>query len=192
MSEENGAHGRCHVYTSQRLISPEWVVLSPWHRALAVPTIFLLRMTKIIWRQENNNVRSEESGFPRYGYQCPHSQVNGDLYADIPVVTVHTLGDLFVPIKMQQIYRQRMEENGWGDNLVQRAVRAPSHCDFSIAEFNSTLDAMLTWEQDGVKPAGDDLLDAELMADPAFGCTFTQDGFPQEGVRAFMPACPEV
>ncbi|SFQ57853.1 hypothetical protein SAMN05216578_101158 [Halopseudomonas formosensis] len=119
-------------------------------------------------------------------------KVNGDLYADIPVVTVHTLGDLFVPIKMQQIYRQRMEENGWGDNLVQRAVRAPGHCDFSIAEFNSTLDAMLTWEQDGVKPAGDDLLDAELMADPAFGCTFTQDGFPQEGVRAFMPACPEV
>src|SRR5690554_866589 len=74
MSEENGAHGRCHVYTSQRLISPEWVALSPWHRAPALPTIFLLRMTKIIWRQENNNVRSEESGFPRHGYQCPHSQ----------------------------------------------------------------------------------------------------------------------
>src|SRR5690554_37035 len=74
VSEENGAYRRCHVYTSQRLISPEWVALSPWHRAPALPTIFLLRMTKIIWRQENNNVGSEESGFPRYGYQCPHSQ----------------------------------------------------------------------------------------------------------------------
>ena len=116
-------------------------------------------------------------------------KVNGDLYADIPVVTVHTLGDLFVPIKMQQVYRQRMESHGWGDNLVQRAVRAPGHCDFSIAEFNSTLDAMLKWEQEGVKPAGDDMLDPALMAEDDFGCTFTEDGFPQEVTRALMPAC---
>ena len=116
-------------------------------------------------------------------------KVNGDLYADIPVVTIHTLGDLFVPIKMQQIYRQRMESNGWGGNLVQRAVRAPGHCDFSIAEFTNTLDAMLQWEQAGVKPAGDDLLTPALMADAAFGCTFTEDGFPQELTRALMPAC---
>lgn len=116
-------------------------------------------------------------------------KVNGDLYADIPVVTVHTLGDLFVPIKMQQVYRQRMESNAWGDNLVQRAVRAPGHCDFSIAEFTNTLDAMLQWEQNGVKPAGDDMLNPVLMADDDFGCTFTEDGFPQEVTRALMPPC---
>ena len=116
-------------------------------------------------------------------------KINGDLYADIPVVTIHTLGDLFVPIKMQQVYRQRMESNGWGDNLVQRAVRAPGHCDFSNAEFTNTLDVMLQWEQNGVKPAGDDLLNPALMADADFGCTFTEDGFPQELTRALMPAC---
>lgn len=116
-------------------------------------------------------------------------RVNGDLYADIPVVTIHTLGDLFVPISMQQIYRQRMETNGWGDNLVQRAVRAPGHCDFSIAEFTTTLDAMLQWEQSGTRPAGDDLLNPALMADANFGCTFTEDGFPQEVTRALMPPC---
>ena len=115
--------------------------------------------------------------------------VNGDLYADIPVVTVHTLGDLFVPISMQQIYRQRMESNGWGDNLVQRAVRAPGHCDFSIAEFTNTLDAMLNWEQNDVKPGGDDLLDPAVVANDQFGCTYTVNGFPQEVTRSFMPAC---
>lgn len=116
-------------------------------------------------------------------------KVNGDLYADIPVVTIHTLGDLFVPIRMQQVYRQRMEANGWGSNLVQRAVRAPGHCDFSNAEFAATLDAMLQWEQNGIKPAGDDLLTPALMADPDFGCTYTVNGPPQTVTRALMPAC---
>ncbi|HDZ56294.1 MAG TPA: alpha/beta hydrolase [Pseudomonas xinjiangensis] len=116
-------------------------------------------------------------------------KVNGELYADIPVVTVHTLGDLFVPISMQQIYRERMETNGFGDNLVQRAVRAPGHCDFSLAEFTNTLDAMLDWEQTGVKPAGDDLLDPALVADENFGCQFTVNGPPQTLTRTFMPAC---
>src|SRR5690606_24790214 len=72
--EEDGAYRRCHVYTSQRLISVESVLLLAWHRAPALPTILVLSMTKIIWRQENNDVRSAESVFPRYGYPCPHSQ----------------------------------------------------------------------------------------------------------------------
>ena len=116
-------------------------------------------------------------------------KVNGELYAEIPVVTVHTLGDLFVPISMQQIYRQNLEANGFGDWLVQRAIRAPGHCDFSIAEFTATFDAMIQWEQNGIKPGGDDLLDQAQMADSNFGCTYTIDGFPQEVVRSLMPAC---
>ncbi len=116
-------------------------------------------------------------------------KVNGDLYADIPVVTAHTLGDLFVPIKMQQVYRERMESNGFGDNLVQRAVRAPGHCDFSIAEWTNTFDAMIQWEQNGVKPDGDDLLDPAAMADANFGCDYTVNGFPQTATRNLMPAC---
>ncbi len=111
-------------------------------------------------------------------------KINGDLYADIPVVTVHTTGDLFVPISMQQIYRQRIEENGWGNNLVQRAVRAPGHCDFSLQEFNETFDAMIQWEKNGTKPAGDDLLNPAVVASDTFGCQFTRDGAPQTTTRA--------
>jgi hypothetical protein len=110
-------------------------------------------------------------------------KVNGDLYADIPVVTVHTLGDLFVPISMQQIYRTRMEANNFGDNLVQRAVRAPGHCDFSLEEFEETLDAMLDWEQNGNKPLGDDLLDPATVADAQFGCEYTRNTAPQTALR---------
>lgn len=111
-------------------------------------------------------------------------KVNGNLYKAIPVVTVHTLGDLFVPISMEQIYKQRMTDNGFGDQVVQRAVRAPGHCDFSFAEFEQTLDAMLDWEQDGIKPAGDDFMTPATVADPQFGCQFTVDGAPQAATRA--------
>lgn len=107
--------------------------------------------------------------------------INGEF--DVPVVTVHTLGDLFVPISMQQIYRQRAEAAGSDDLLVQRAVRAPGHCDFSITEFTETFDAMIQWEQQGIVPAGDDLMDPVALADPQFGCEFTRDGFPQELIR---------
>ncbi len=111
-------------------------------------------------------------------------KVNGNLYKAIPVVTVHTLGDLFVPIKMEQIYNERMNQNGFGGQLVQRAVRAPGHCDFSFAEFEQSLDAMLEWEQNNIKPAGDDFMTPATVADPQFGCQFTVDGAPQAATRA--------
>ena len=106
---------------------------------------------------------------------------------DIPVVTVHTTGDLFVPIIMEQVYRQRAEANGTDNMLVQRAVRAPGHCDFTPAEFANTLDAMLKWEQGGPKPGGDDWLTPATVADKDFGCTYTVNG--TNAVRASLPAC---
>ena len=83
-------------------------------------------------------------------------RVNGNF--DIPVVSLHTLGDLYVPFKMQQIFRQRANANGSGRWLVQRAIRAPSHCDFTVAEQVAAFDDMVRWEQTGKKPAGDDVL----------------------------------
>lgn len=101
-------------------------------------------------------------------------KVNGQF--NVPVVTAHGLGDLFVPPVLEQQYRLRAEANGNGDLLVQRAIRAPGHCDFSQAEYDNTLEAMLNWEQNGIKPAGDDWLSPEVVAAPDFGCTFTVDG----------------
>lgn len=100
-------------------------------------------------------------------------KVNGQF--SVPVVTLHTLGDMYVPFSMQQIYRARANANGSGNLLVQRAIRAPSHCDFTIAEQVDAFNAMVTWEQGGAKPAGDDVTTAATVASPTYGCTFTRN-----------------
>lgn len=93
----------------------------------------------------------------------------------VPVVTLHTLGDMYVPFSMEQIYKRRADALGTSKWLVQRAVRGVAHCDFSINEQASAFDAMANWEQNNVKPAGDDVLTASVVANPAYGCKFTDN-----------------
>jgi hypothetical protein len=76
-------------------------------------------------------------------------KVNGEF--KIPVVTLHTLGDLYVPFSMEQIYNKRVAAKGNSDWLVQRAIRGITHCDFTIAEQNEAFDAMVQWEADPTK-----------------------------------------
>ncbi|KPU87971.1 alpha/beta hydrolase, partial [Variovorax paradoxus] len=99
-------------------------------------------------------------------------KANGEF--KIPVVSLHTLGDLYVPFSMEQIYNKRVAAKGNASWLVQRAVRGISHCDFTLAEQVEAFDAMIKWERDGVKPAGDDVVTAATVADPKYGCTFTR------------------
>ncbi|WP_304640374.1 alpha/beta hydrolase [Pseudomonas sp.] len=106
-------------------------------------------------------------------------KIEGDF--DVPVLTIHGLGDLFVPISMQQIYRKRAEANGNGNLLVQRAIRAPGHCDFTVDEINEAFEDLIDWENaisqnpnTATRPDGDDLLDASLVAQDDFGCQFTR------------------
>lgn len=127
-------------------------------------------------------------------------KVNGQF--TVPVVTLHTLGDMYVPFSMQQIYRARANANGSGDRLVQRAIRAPSHCDFTITEQVEAFNAMVTWEQGGAKPAGDDVMTAATVASPTYGCAYTRNtssGLPEENgttvgtrtaIAPMLAACP--
>lgn len=100
-------------------------------------------------------------------------KVNGEF--KIPVVSIHTLGDLYVPFGMEQVYQQRVAAKGNSGWLVQRAIRGASHCDFTVAEQVDAFDAMIKWERDGIKPAGDDVVTAATVAAPAFGCTYTKN-----------------
>ena len=116
-------------------------------------------------------------------------KINGDFR--IPVVTIHTLGDLFVPFSMEQTYQKRVTAKGNSTWLVQRAIRGVSHCDFTVAEQVDAFDAMIKWESTGVKPAGDDVVTAAVVAAPAYGCTFTKNTLgPDESdrVKALRPA----
>jgi hypothetical protein len=99
-------------------------------------------------------------------------QVNGQF--SVPVVAIHTIGDLFVPFNMIQAYRQRANAAGNGDKLVTRAIRGISHCDFTVSEQAEAFDAMVKWEGGGAKPAGDDVVTAATVAAPTYGCTFTR------------------
>ena len=124
-------------------------------------------------------------------------QVNGDI--SIPVVTIHTLGDLFVPFKMEQVYAARTKAKGTDKFLVQRAIRDVGHCAFTAAEGTAAFDAMIQWEGGGPKPAGDDVTTPAVIADPKYGCTFTVntpslEDFTAPAIRAAYqagyPTCP--
>ena len=56
---------------------------------------------------------------------------------------------------------------------MQRAIRGISHCDFTTEEQTQAFDAMTNWEQNGVKPAGDEVLDAATVARADYGCKFS-------------------
>ncbi|WP_104991879.1 S9 family peptidase [Deinococcus sp. NW-56] len=108
--------------------------------------------------------------------------VNGEF--SVPVLTLHTLGDFYVPFRHQQLYRQAAQANGNGDRLVQRAIRAAGHCEFDGAELVEAFNDLVAWERTGVKPAGDDVLTAATVASPTYGCRFTRK------TRAGVEACP--
>lgn len=92
---------------------------------------------------------------------------------NVPVVTIHTLGDVYVPFSMEQIYKRRAMAQGTDQWLVQRAIRGIAHCDFTLDEQSAAFDAMTRWEQKGVKPEGDDVLDRAKVAHPQYGCKFS-------------------
>ncbi|MDM0024526.1 alpha/beta hydrolase family protein [Variovorax saccharolyticus] len=100
-------------------------------------------------------------------------KTNGEF--KIPVVTLHTLGDLYVPFSMEQIYQKRVAAKGNGKWLVQRAIRGATHCDFTVAEQVAAFDAMVKWEQGGPTPAGDDVVTPAAVAAPSYGCAFTNN-----------------
>lgn len=102
---------------------------------------------------------------------------------DVPVVTIHTLGDLLVPFSMQQIYAQRAASHGNSDRLVQRAIRATGHCGFSSDEQIDAFEAMADWVDFGTVPPGDNVLDPTVVAHPSYGCAFTSFQ------RGNLPAC---
>ena len=115
----------------------------------------------------------------------PAPIVNGT--PSIPVLAIHTTGDLFVPIEMEQIYAREVIDNGRGDLLVQRAMRDIGHCSFTAAELQQAYTDLFEWVDNGVKPAGEDLLND--ISSPDLGCDFTT-GAGGSGLRFALEPCP--
>lgn len=102
----------------------------------------------------------------------------------IPTLSLHTIGDLFVPFSMEQIYRRRADANLASHNLVQRAYRDVGHCAFTVVEEEEAFSALAAWVETGTPPAGDDVLTPAVVAAPLYGCAFTR------GTRFGFAACP--
>ena len=93
----------------------------------------------------------------------------------VPVLTLHNLGDLFVPFHNEVIYGNEAAANGKSNLVVQRAIRGVGHCDFTATELVTAFVDLVGWVEHGIEPAGDDVTNPDVVAAPDFGCTFTND-----------------
>ncbi|CCG01941.1 lipase/esterase [Blastococcus saxobsidens] len=112
--------------------------------------------------------------------------ITGDI--DVPVLSIHTLGDYYVPFSMEQYYAADVREQGNKRLLVQRAIRAAGHCEFTNAEAADQFLDLVDWVENGVKPEGASVLNRNVVADPAYGCEFTSTG--TGGTRGLYAPCP--
>lgn len=108
----------------------------------------------------------------------------------IPVLSLHDLGDLFVPFSMEQVYAKRVAAHRQSRLFVSRAIRGVGHCDFTQAELRRGFADLVSWVRTGHRPAGDAVLDRRAVARPTFGCRFTD---PTPGTHpgfVAAEACP--
>jgi pimeloyl-ACP methyl ester carboxylesterase len=97
--------------------------------------------------------------------------IHGD--PGIPVLSIHGIGDLFVPLSMDQRYAQMMAAHGESGLFVDRAIREVTHCGYTTNELSAGFSALVSWISTGHRPAGDDILNPAAVASPFFGCRFT-------------------
>jgi hypothetical protein len=139
-----------------------------------LPTVADWRLNAEVLRVRPTATASADlTGIPRVDGRPP-----------VPVLSLHDIGDLFVPLSMEQVYARRAALHGRSSLFVSRAIRGVGHCDFTAAELQRGFDDLTTWVRTGHRPAGDAILDRRTVAAPGFGCRFTVGGRP-----AFAP-CP--
>jgi len=92
-----------------------------------------------------------------------------------PLITLHETGDAWAPLYLEQSYRRRTIAAGTGHLLVQRVVRAPSHCGVDGETREQAFADLVAWIERGVRPAGDDVLAADLSR---VGLTWTPILYP--------------
>jgi hypothetical protein len=80
----------------------------------------------------------------------------------VPLLTLHETGDAWVPLSLEQSYRRRTIAAGTDHLLVQRVMRAPSHCGFYGETRTQAFDDLVAWIEHGVKPDGEDVLAHDL------------------------------
>jgi hypothetical protein len=106
-----------------------------------------------------------------------------------PVLTLHGLGDLFVPFSMEQVYRDDVARHGRTQLLAQRAIRTVNHCEFDAKEVGTAWNDLTRWVDTGQRPASDVVNDPKAVAAPGYGCQFTDPAAYTTGTRRFFAPC---
>jgi pimeloyl-ACP methyl ester carboxylesterase len=79
-----------------------------------------------------------------------------------PLLTLHETGDAWVPLSLEQSYRRRTIAAGTDHLLVQRVVRAASHCGVDGDTRVRAFDDLVAWIERGARPDGEDVLAPDL------------------------------
>jgi pimeloyl-ACP methyl ester carboxylesterase len=80
----------------------------------------------------------------------------------VPLLTLHETGDAWVPLSLEQSYKRRTIAAGTDHLLVQRVIRAPSHCGVDGGTRRQAFDDLVAWVERGVRPPGEDVLATDL------------------------------
>ena len=99
----------------------------------------------------------------------------------VPLITLHETGDAWVPLSLEQSYRRRTIAAGTGHLLVQRVMRAPSHCGFDGKTREQAFDELVAWIERGVRPEGEDVLAPDLSR---IGLKWTLILYPEDPLFA--------
>ena len=97
--------------------------------------------------------------------------IHGD--PGIPVLSVHGIGDLFVPFSMDQQYDAMMVAHGQGGLFVDRAIREVTHCGYTTSELSSAFSALVSWIDTRKAARRRQHPRPRTVASPLFGCRFT-------------------
>lgn len=71
----------------------------------------------------------------------------------IPMLTLHTTRDGLVLITQQDRYAERVAEQGYSDNLVQRTIDRYDHCSFTVDEEVQAFLDLVNWVDNAVEPS---------------------------------------
>ena len=94
------------------------------------------------------------------GVNPVYAEMTGKL--TVPLITLHETGDAWVPLSLEQSYRRRTVAAGTDHLLVQRVMRAGSHCGFHGETREQAFDDLVAWIERGVRPPGEDVLARDL------------------------------
>jgi pimeloyl-ACP methyl ester carboxylesterase len=95
----------------------------------------------------------------------------------VPLLTLHETGDAWVPLSLEQSYRRRTRAAGTDHLLVQRVIRAPTHCGTDRETREQAFDDLVAWIERGVRPVGEDVLARDLSR---IGLAWTRIFYPDD------------